>query len=85
MEEFSQILGIPILDQFPFTDLEEAPKPEVIAAALHLKRPDIVSNWEIRSEVKGFLAKFLIEKAQLFWDDLDFQNFEELLALIIYG
>ena len=45
----------------------------------------MVSNWETRSEVKGFLAKFLIEKAQLFWNDLDFQDFEELLALLIYG
>ena len=42
MEEFSQILGIPILDQIPFTDLEEAPKPDIIAIALHLKRYDIV-------------------------------------------
>ena len=70
MEEFSQILGVPILDQFPFTGLEEASKPEVISTALHLKRSDVVSNWEIRSRVKGFLAKFLIEKAQMFWDDL---------------
>ena len=66
MEEFSQILGIPILDQLPLTGLEEAPKSKIIAAALHLKRLDIVSNWEIRSGVKGFLAKFLIEMAQLF-------------------
>ena len=28
---------------------------------------------------------FLIEKAQLFWDDLDFHAFEEVLALLIYG
>ena len=69
----------------PFTGLEEAPKPEVIASALHLKLADMVSNWEIRSRVKGFLAKFLIDKAQLFWDDLDFQAFEEVLALLIYG
>ena len=72
MKEFSQILDIPILDQLPFTGLEEAPKPEIIAAALHLKQSNIVSNWDTRSGVKGFLSKFLIEKAQLFWDDLDF-------------
>ena len=65
--------------------MEEIPKPEIIASALHLKRVDVVSNWEIRSGVKGFLAKFLIDKAQLFWDDMDFQAFEEVLALLIYG
>ena len=72
MEEFSQFLSISILDQVPFTSLEEVPKPEVIASALHLKRADVISNWETRSRVKGFLAQFLIDRAQLFWDDLDF-------------
>ena len=67
----------------PFTGLEEAPKPEVIAAALQLKQSDIISNLETRSGVKGFLIKFLLKKAQLFWDDLDFQAFEEDLALLI--
>ena len=66
LEEFSQLLDIPILEQFPFTGLEEVPNPEVIASSLHLKRADVVSNWETRSGVKGFLAKFLIDKAQLF-------------------
>ena len=27
----------------------------------------------------------MFEKAQLFWDTLDFQAFEEVLALLIYG
>ena len=36
MEEFSQLLGVPILDYMPFSGLEEAPKPEVIATVLHL-------------------------------------------------
>ena len=78
-------MGIPILDKTPFTGLEEAPKPEVIATTLHLKHSDIISNWETRSGVKGFLAKFMYEKAHKFWDDLDFQAFEEVLALLIYG
>ena len=37
------------------------------------------------SGVKGFLAKFLLEKALLFLDTLNFQAFEEILALLIYG
>ena len=66
MEEFFQLLNLPILNQMPFTGLEEVLKLEVIALTLYLKRADVVSNWETRSGVKGFLAKFLIEKAQLF-------------------
>ena len=78
MEEFSQLLGVPILDQIPFTGLEEVPRPEVIAKALHLKSFDIVANWETRSRVKGFLAQFLMEKVLLFWEAMDLQAFEEV-------
>src|ERR1051325_9941591 len=60
LEEFSKLLGIPILDQIPFTGSEKSPKYEGIASTLHLKRSDIEANWETRSEVKGLLAKFLI-------------------------
>ena len=76
---------MPVLDQIPFTGLEKTPKPEVIAKALHLKRSDIVTNWETRSGFKGFLARFLLEKARSFWEDMDFQDFEDALALLIYG
>ena len=44
MEEFSQLLGVSVLDQIPFTDLEETPRPEVIAKALHLNSSDIIDN-----------------------------------------
>ena len=40
---------------------------------------------ETRSGVKGFLAKFLFEKAQDCWDSLDLQDFDEIVALLIYG
>ena len=63
MEEFSKLLKVSILDQIPFTGLEKVPKPEDIAAALHLKRFNIVSNWETKNGVKGFPPKFRIEKA----------------------
>ena len=78
-------MGIPILDQLPFNDIERDLSPEEIARALHSQRSDVVANWEIRSGVKGFLAKFLLEKAQDCWDTLDLQAFEEVLALLIYG
>ena len=72
LEELSLLLGVYVLDQVPFTGLEGTPKPEVIAEALHLKRADIIANWETRSGVKGFLTKFLSEKARSFWEDMDF-------------
>ena len=65
--------------------MERDPKPEEIAQALHLQQSDVTTTWEIRSGVKGFLAKFLFEKAQDFWNSLDLQAFEEIVALLIYG
>ena len=85
LEEFSQLLGVHVVDQILFADLEETPKNEFIAKALHLRRSDIVANWETRSGVKGFLAKFLLERDQLFWEYMDFQDFEDVLTLLIYG
>ncbi|XP_058733138.1 uncharacterized protein LOC131604732 [Vicia villosa] len=84
MEEFSEMLYIPIRDQLPFTGLENNPNPEVIAAALHLKKSEIENNWETRSGVKGFLAKFLLEKARSFLDSMSYHAFEDILALLIY-
>ena len=59
MKEFSQLLGVPILDQLPFNSTEEHPKPEDIARSLSLQRSDIVTNWETRGGVQGIPVKFL--------------------------
>ena len=84
LEEFSQILRIPIINQLPFNGMERYPKPEEMTQALYLQPSDITTNWETRSGVKGFLAKFLFEKAQNCWNSLDLQAFEEIVALLIY-
>ena len=39
-----------------------------------------MANWETRSGGKGFLTKFLVGKANYFWDSLDFKAFEDILA-----
>ena len=36
LEEYSQLLRIPILNQLPFNGTEREPKPEEISQALHL-------------------------------------------------
>ena len=70
LKEFTQLLRIPILDQLPFNGMQRDPKPEEITQALHLQQYDIKANWKIRIGVKGFLAKFLFEKAQDCWNSL---------------
>ena len=63
-------------NQLPFNGTERDPKPEDISQALHLQQSDITTNWETRSGVKGFLDKFLFEKAQDCWNSLDLKAFE---------
>ncbi|XP_058745884.1 uncharacterized protein LOC131618734 [Vicia villosa] len=85
LEEFYELLCLPIRDQMPFTGLEDVPKPEVMASALHIEKSEVVSNWETKNGVKGFLAKFLLKKARSFLKAMSYQAFEDVLALLIYG
>ena len=64
---------------------ERVPRPEEVAAVLPLTKEEVLANWETRSGVKGFLVKFLVSKANDFWNDLDFKAYEDILALLIYG
>ena len=68
-----------------FTGWEKILRLEDIASALHLTKAEVMSKWETRSGAKGFLTKFLVGKANHFWDSLDFHAFEDILALLIYG
>ncbi|KAI5423028.1 hypothetical protein KIW84_046147 [Lathyrus oleraceus] len=79
------MLGIPILDQTPFSGLEKIPKSEEVVAALHMTKSDIETNCVTRSGVKGLLAKFLINKAREFLKDMNVHAFKDVLALLIYG
>src|SRR4051812_12115604 len=85
LEEFFELIGLPVRDQLPFTGLEKIPKPEIIAAALRLRKSEIESNWETKSGVKGLLAKFLMEKARLLLKNRSYLAFEEVVALLIHG
>ena len=78
-------LGIPILDQTPFTGWEKTLRLEEVVAALPLTHQEVMDNWVTRSGVKGILAKFPIGKANSYWNDLDFRAYEDILALLIYG
>ena len=56
MEEFSQLLGVPILNKVPFNGMERDPKLEDISKSLSLQQSDVVANWETRRGVKGFFG-----------------------------
>ena len=44
LEEFSQLLRIPIINKLPFNGTERYPKPEEISQALHLHSSDVTTH-----------------------------------------
>ena len=49
LEDFSQLLKVPILSQLPYNSTEREPKLEEVAQALRLQPSDIKGHWEVRS------------------------------------
>jgi hypothetical protein len=85
LEEYSYWVGLPVSDKVPFSGLEEVPKPSAIAAALHLKTSDIVTNITSKGGFQGLTSKFLFGKAFIFAEAGSIDAFEAILALLIYG
>lgn len=59
LEEYSYLVGLPILDIVPFSGLEGAPKASDIAKALHLKISDITDNLTTKGKekIQGLTSK----------------------------
>ena len=85
LEEYSNLLGIPVSDKIPFNGLEAIPKPQVIAAVTHLKISEVDSNWTTKGNLPGLTSQFLIEKAFGCVETGNMITFEAILALLIYG
>ena len=66
LEEYSYILGFPIIDCVPFSGLEEEPKSHEIATITHLKKSEIEENMTTKGGIRGLPAHFLLEKARYF-------------------
>ncbi|XP_058784600.1 uncharacterized protein LOC131659426 [Vicia villosa] len=85
LEEFSSILGLPVLDQMPYTGEEEIPKLEDVAAALHLPRSEIKKVWVNKGDYTGLPIDFLYSQAEILINAASMDALEKVLALLIYG
>src|SRR3954464_13003705 len=85
LEEYVNLLGIPVSDKIPFNGLEAIPKSHIIAASIHLKKSEVESNWTIKGNLSGLTSHFLIKKAFDFIETGSMIAFEAILALLIYG
>ncbi|XP_058725899.1 uncharacterized protein LOC131597206 [Vicia villosa] len=85
LEEVSSILGLPVLDQMPYTGEEETPKLEDVAAALHLPRSEIKKVWVNKGEYTGLPIDFLYNQADILINATSMDALEKVLTCIIYG
>ncbi|XP_058764288.1 uncharacterized protein LOC131637701 [Vicia villosa] len=85
LEEFSSILGLPVLDQMPYTGEEEIPKLEDVAAALHLPRSEIKKVWVNKGDYTGLPIDFLYSQAEILINAASMDALEKVIDFPIYG
>ncbi|KAI5434255.1 hypothetical protein KIW84_021212 [Lathyrus oleraceus] len=66
LEEYSHLIGIPILDQVPFSGLESIPTAREIASLLHIDEELIKANLTTKGGIQGFPSEFLIAQATFY-------------------
>ncbi|KAI5411191.1 hypothetical protein KIW84_056360 [Lathyrus oleraceus] len=85
LEEYSHLIGIPILDQVPFSGLESIPSAREIASLLHIDEDLIRANLTTKGGIRGFPSEFLITQATFYGKARSEDAFEALFVLLIYG
>ena len=85
LEEYSHLIGIPILDQVPFSGLESIPTAREIASLLHIDEDLIRANLTTKGGIQGFPSEFLIAQATFYGKAMSEDAFEAIFVLLIYG
>ena len=84
-EEYSYLLGFPIIDRIPFTGLEGEPKSHEIYALIHLGKSKVEAHMTTKGGIRGLPAQFLLEKARYFARIKSTVTFKAIFALVAYG
>ncbi|XP_058759456.1 uncharacterized protein LOC131632743 [Vicia villosa] len=84
LEEYSIILNLKIKDEVPFIDIPKEVNFKSIVAALYLRIKEVSDNWK-SSGVSGFTLKFLVRKAKEEFGKENWNAYNALLAVAIYG
>ena len=85
LEEYAHLLGMLVSNKIPFSGLEEIPRSQVIAEALHLKKSVIDANMVKKGGIIGLTSEFLIRMATAFAQVGSMDTFEAIFVLLIYG
>ncbi|XP_058759674.1 uncharacterized protein LOC131632985 [Vicia villosa] len=85
LEEYSIILNLKIKDEVPFIDVPKEVNFKSIAAALYLSIKEVSDDWKSNGGVSGFSLKFLVRKAKEEFEKKNWNTYNALLAVAIYG
>ncbi|XP_050877716.1 uncharacterized protein LOC127081508 [Lathyrus oleraceus] len=85
LEEFKHLAGIPIKNKLPFMGVEGTLEHEVIVAALHMHKKEVIVNMGVKGNTKGFPLNFLIERAYTLLEAQSWEAFYATISLAIYG
>ncbi|KAI5436107.1 hypothetical protein KIW84_022523 [Lathyrus oleraceus] len=85
LEEYAHLVGIPILDQVPFSGLESIPTSREIADLLHIYESLIEAHMTTKGGIQGLPSDFLVAQATVYGKAMSEDAFEALFVLLIYG
>lgn len=85
LEEYAQLIHIPVADTVPFSGSEKLPEPASLCKVLYMKESEFKNNLTTKGGLPGFTAKFLMGKVSYFASQGYDIIVEHLFALLIYG
>jgi len=87
LEEYSDLVGLPVSNEVPFHGLEPNPEASTIAKALHLDASELKAQLTIKGkpQLQCLPTHYLFQKASLFAGLPNNKAFHSILALLIYG
>ncbi|KAI5389624.1 hypothetical protein KIW84_075060 [Lathyrus oleraceus] len=85
LEEYAYLVGIPVLDQLPFSGLERVPTSQEIANMLHIDDSLVDAHMTTKGGIQGLPSEFLIAQATMYGKAMSEDAFEAIFVLLIYG
>ncbi|KAI5446000.1 hypothetical protein KIW84_014008 [Lathyrus oleraceus] len=85
LEEYAYLVGIPILDQVPFSGLESIPTSQEIADMLHIDESLVGAHMTTKGGIQGLPSEFLIAQTTIYGKAMSEEAFEAIFVLLIYG
>ncbi|KAI5399210.1 hypothetical protein KIW84_064551 [Lathyrus oleraceus] len=85
LEEYAYLVGIPILDQLPFSGLESIPTSQEIADMLHIDESLVDAHMTTKGGIQGLPSEFLVAQATIYGKAMSEDAFEAIFILLIYG